>query len=152
MVAGGVPSRFAWSVPSPRKRKAPKKRRPLPPKKKLLATISTSSQAELVSETDTMAESLSQSTSTVSNSKSNRNTKPNETDLEFNAQKKIEDMEQELLKLRQENTELKKKLSEAEKQHEVISAQLFSLERFTSDADINFLYWPSKLRHFPRFI
>ena len=138
VVAGGVPSRFAWSVPSPRKRKAPKKRHPLPPKKKLLTTTSTSSQAELVSETDTIAESLSQSTSTASNSKSNRNTKPNDTDLEFNAQKKIEDMEQELLKLRQENTELKKKLAEAEKQHEVISAQLFSLERFTSDADINF--------------
>ena len=34
--------------------------------------------------------------------------------------------------------ELKKKLDEAEKQHEVISARLFSLERFTSDADINF--------------
>ena len=53
-------------------------------------------------------------------------------------QKKIEDMEQELLKLRQENTDLKKKLDEGEKQHEVISARLFSLERFTLDADINF--------------
>jgi len=85
-----------------------------------------------------MAESLTQSTSTASNIKSNRNTKPNDTDLEFNVQKKVEDMEQELLKRQQENTDLKKKLDEAEKQHEVISAWLFSLERFTSDADINF--------------
>lgn len=55
-------------------------------------------------ETDTMAVSLSQSTSTASNSKSNQNTKPNDTDLEFNLQRKIEDMEQELLKPQQENT------------------------------------------------
>ena len=96
--AGGVPSRFAWSVPSPRKRKAPLERHPLPPKKELFATTSTSSQAELVSKTDTMAESPSESTSTASNSKSNRNTEPNDTDLEFKAQKKIEEMEQELLK------------------------------------------------------
>ena len=89
-------------------------------------------------ETDTMAASLSQSTSTASNSKSNQNTKPNDTDLEFNLQRKIEDMEQELLKPQQENTDLKTKLDEAEKQHKVISARLFSLERFTSDADINF--------------
>ena len=47
-------------------------------------------------------------------------------------------MEKELLKLRQENTDLKKKLDEDEKQHEVISARLCSLKRFTSDADINF--------------
>ena len=138
MVAGGVPSRFAWSLPSPRKRKAPRKRHPQPPKKKLLTTTSTSSEAKLVSETDAMAESLSQSTSTTSNSKSNRNTRPNDTDLDFNAQKKIEDMEQELLKLRQENTELKEKLDEAEKQHKLISARLSFLERVTSDADINF--------------
>ena len=85
-----------------------------------------------------MAESLSQSTSTTSNSKSNRNTRPNDTDLDFNAQKKIEDMEQELLKLQQENTELKEKLDEAEKQHKLISARLSFLERVTSDADINF--------------
>ena len=53
-------------------------------------------------------------------------------------QKKVEDMEKKLLKLRQEHTDLKKKLDEAEKQHEVISARLCSLKRFTSDADINF--------------
>lgn len=47
-------------------------------------------------------------------------------------------MEQELLKLRQENTELEKKLDEAEKQHKAILTRLFSIERFTSDADINF--------------
>jgi len=47
-------------------------------------------------------------------------------------------MEQELLELRQENTELKEKLVEAEKQHQAISARLFSLERFTSDAGITF--------------
>ncbi|XP_074608690.1 uncharacterized protein LOC141863105 [Acropora palmata] len=142
VVAGGIPSRFAWSVHSPRKRKAPPKRHPLPPKKKLFTTTSTSSQAELVSETDAMVESVTQLTSTASNSKSNRNTdlliSNCDTDLEFNVQKKIEDMEQELLKLRQENTGLKKKLDELEKQHEVISARLFCLERFTSDADSNF--------------
>ena len=58
-------------------------------------------------------------------------------------------MEQELLKLRKVNTELKKKLDEGEKQHEAISARLFSLERLCWH---QLLYWPSKLRHFPRFI
>lgn len=45
VVAGGVPSRFAWTVPSQRKRKTPPKRHPMPPKKKLFTTTSTSSQA-----------------------------------------------------------------------------------------------------------
>ena len=85
-----------------------------------------------------LLESLSGSTSTGANSQSNRNNESNDTDLEFNAQKKIEVMEQELLKLRKVDTELKKKLDEAEKQHEAISARFFSLERLTSDADINF--------------
>ena len=67
VAAGCVLSRFAWSVPFPKKRKAPPKRHPLPPKKKLL---------------------LSESTSTASNSKSNRNAEPNDTYLEFNARKK----------------------------------------------------------------
>ena len=80
----------------PEEKKASLERHPLPQKKKLFTTTSTSSQAELVSKTDTMAESLSELTSTASNSKSNRNTEPNNTDLEFNAKKKIEEMEQEL--------------------------------------------------------
>ena len=138
VVPGGVPTRFSWSVPSPRKRKAPPERHPLPQKKKLFATTSTSSHTELASETDITAESLSESTATASNSENNRNTEPNDTGLEFNAPKKIEELEKEVLKLQQENTELKKKLDEVEKQNEAISARLFSLERFTSDADINF--------------
>ena len=138
VVAGGVPTRFSWSVPSPTKRKAPQERQPLPQKKKLFATTSTSSHTELVSETDITAESLSELTASVSNSENNRNAEPNDTGLKFNAPEKIEKLEEEVLKLRQENTELKKKLDELEKQNEAISAQLFSLERFTSDADINF--------------
>ena len=58
-------------------------------------------------------------------------------------------MEQELLNLRQENTELKKKLDEAKKQHEAIFARLFSLERFASDADINFY---TGLRNYATFL
>lgn len=136
VVPGGVPTRFSWSVPSPRKRKAPPERHPLP-QKKLFATTSASSdhtELHVVSETDITAESLSKSTATASN----RNTEPNDTCSELNAPKKIEELEEEVLKLRQENTELKKKLDEVEKQNEAISARLFSLERFTSDADINF--------------
>lgn len=136
VVPGGVPTRFSWSVPSPRKRKAPPERHPLP-QKKLFATTSASSdhtELHVVSETDITAESLSESTATASN----RNTEPNDTCSELNAPKKIEELEEEVLKLRQENTELKKKLDEVEKQNEAISARLFSLERFTSDADINF--------------
>ena len=34
---GGVPSKFDWSGPSPKKRKAPTERQPLPAKKQLLA-------------------------------------------------------------------------------------------------------------------
>ena len=60
---------------------------------------------------------------------SNRNTEPNDTCSELNVPKKIEELEEEVLKLRQENTELKKKLDEVEKQNEAISARLFSLER-----------------------
>ena len=52
--------------------------------------------------------------------------------------KRSRKLEEEKLKLRQQNTELKKKLDELEKQNEAISARLFSLERFPSDADINF--------------
>jgi len=33
---GGIPSKFDWSGPSPKKRKAPTERQPLPAKKKLL--------------------------------------------------------------------------------------------------------------------
>jgi hypothetical protein len=50
----------------------------------------------------------------------------------------MEEMEQELINLRQENTKLRKKLAEAARQQEAISSRLFSLERFTSAADINF--------------
>ena len=124
MVPGGVPTRFSWSVPSPRKRKAPPERHPLP-QKKLFATTSASSdhtELHVVSETDITAESLSKSTATASN----RNTEPNDTCSELNAPKKIEELEEEVLKLRQENTELKKKLDEVEKQNEAISARLFS--------------------------
>ena len=144
VVAGGIPTRFSWSVPSPRKRKAPPERQPLPQKKKLFATTSTSSHSEL-SETDITAESLSESTASVSNSENNRNTEPNDT-----APKKIEELEEEVLKLRQQNTELKKKLNELEKQNEAISARLFSLVRFPSDTQL--LHWPCKLCHFPRLI
>ena len=117
------------------KRKAPPER--LPQKKKLFATTSTSSHTKL-SKTDIMAESLSESTASACNSENNRNTEPKDTGLEFNAPKKIEELEEEVLKLQQGNTELKKKLDELEKQNEAISARLFSLERFPSDADINF--------------
>ena len=89
VVAGGIPSRFPWSVPSQRKRKAPLERHPLPPKKKLFTMTSTSSQAELVRETDAMAESPSQSTSTASTNKSNQKPKLKDTDLEFNAHKTL---------------------------------------------------------------
>ena len=66
------------------KRKAPLERQPLPQKKKLFATTSTSSHNEL-SETDITAESLSESTASASDSENNQNTEPNDT-----APKKIE--------------------------------------------------------------
>lgn len=139
VVPGGVPTRFAWSVPSPRKRKGPPEKHPLP-KKKLFTSASTHTESQ---ETIVTVESLCESTSTSSAliDEPNPNIETNESNVELNAvdyRKQLEEMEQELINLRLENIELKEKLAEGERQQEAISSRLFSLERFKSDADINF--------------
>ena len=139
VVPGGVPTRFAWSVPSPRKRKAPPERHPLPQKKKLFSSASTRTESQ---ETNTAVERVCESTSSVLIDELSQNDEINESNLEPDAvdyrKKVMEEMEQELINLRQENIELKNKLAEGERQHEAISSRLFCLERFSSDADINF--------------
>ena len=84
-------------------------------------------------------ESPSESTSTTPVVESSEIIAPNDNDLELNVfgyREKTEEMEQELINLRRENTELRKKLAEAERQQEAIFSR-FSLERFTSDAGMN---------------
>ena len=137
MVCGGVPTRFAWSVPSPRKRKAPPERHPLPRKKKLFTSAFTRTESQ---ETNTTVESPSESTSTTRVVETSEIIEPNDNDLELNVigyREKTEEMEQELITPRQENIKLRKKLADAERQQEAIFSR-FSLERFTSDADTNF--------------
>ena len=137
VVCGGVPTRFAQSVPSPRKRKAPPERHPLPRKKKLFTSAFTRTESQ---ETNTTVESPSESTSTTRVVETSEIIEPENNDLELNVigyREKTEEMEQELITPRQENIKLRKKLADAERQQEAIFSR-FSLERFTSDAGMNF--------------
>jgi hypothetical protein len=64
-------------------------------------------------------ESLSESTSTSPVVETSEIIEPNDNDLELNVigyREKTEEMEQELINLRQENIELRKKLAEAKRQ------------------------------------
>lgn len=140
---GGVPSRFAWSVPSPRKRKVPTERVSLNtsvPAKKRLSTCTSEASAETVDLGAVAAETVhidSECHLEISSMDSGTS--------EMDHKKRIEEREvqllqaqQELTSLRLENSELKRKLAESASQQEEISSRLFSLDRFTSDADISF--------------
>ena len=118
MVDCGVPTRFPWSVPSPRKGKDPPERHPLPRKKKLF-TVSTHSESQ-------------QPIITVESTLESASSAP------IDCRKTIEQMRQELTNLRQENTQLKRTVDELRRQQEMTSSHLFCLERFQSDVDNNF--------------
>ena len=141
---GGVPSRFAWSVPSPRKRKAPTERVSLNisvPAKKRLSTSTSEASAETVDLGATVAAETVHIDSECHLEISSMDSGTSEMDHK----KRIEELEvqllqaqQELTSLRLENSELKRKLAESASQQEEISSRLFSLDRFTSDTDISF--------------
>ena len=68
-----------------------------------------------------------------------------ESNVEMDQQKKVEDLEARLLEvhkefssLRKKNDELDRKITENQQHQETMSSRLFSLDRFKSDADVNF--------------
>ena len=186
---GCVPSRFAWSIPSPRKRKAPTERLPLPiplSSKKRLFTSHTYAEINIASSavessneifpstsggnetnepgisvekrlitSDTSAE-INIASSAVessyeifpSTSGGNETDEPDisiESNVEMDQGKKVEDLEARLLQsekelaiLRKKNEELERKIIENEQHQETLSSRLFSLDRFKSNADVNF--------------
>ena len=189
LVDGCVPSRFAWSIPSPRKRKAPTERLPLPiplSSKKRLFTSDTSSEINIASSavessneifpstsggnetnepdisvekrlftSDTSSEiniasSAVESSNEIfpSTSGGNETDEPDitvESNVEMDQGKKVEDLEARLLQsekklaiLRKKNEELERKIIENEQHQETLSSRLFSLDRFKSNADVNF--------------
>ena len=141
---GCVPSRFGWSVPSPRKRKAPTERLPLPvSSKKQLFTSDSASEINIASSAVESSDEILPCTSAA-----NKLNEPDisvESNLEMDQGKKVEDLEARLLEaekdlssLRQKNDELERKITENEQHQETMSSRIFSLDRFKSDADVNF--------------
>ena len=98
LVDGCVPSRFAWSIPSPRKRKAPTERLPLPiplSSQKHLFTSNTSSEINIASSAVESSNEIFPSTSGV-----NETNKPDisvESNVEMDQGKKVKDLEARLL-------------------------------------------------------
>ena len=144
---GCVPSRFAWSIPSPRKRKAPTERLPWPiplSSKKQLFTSDTSSEINIASLAVESSNEIFPSTSG-----GNETNEPDisvESNVEMDQGKTVEDLEVRLLQsekelaiLRKKNEELERKIIENEQHQETMSSRLFSLDRFKSNADVNFL-------------
>ena len=128
-----MPSRFAWSVPSPTKIKVPIERVSVPMKKKLFTpevSSETNNEGSTAPETVHVDSGIPDSACQTS---------------EMDQIKRIQELEiqllqaqQELTSLSLENTELKRKLAESASQQEEISSHLFSLNRFKSDTDISF--------------
>ena len=137
LVDGCVPSRFAWSIPSPRKRKAPTERLPLPiplSSKKRLFTSDTSSEINIASSAVESSNEIFPSTSG-----GNETDEPDisvESNVEMDQGKKVEDLEARLLQ--SEKEELERKIIENKQHQETLSSRLFSLDRFKSNADVNF--------------
>ena len=124
---GGVPSKFDWSGPSPKKRKAPTERHPLPEKKKLLTEDNSASVNNEVQET------IEMSASEPSTSLEEDTCKTPDLERQIDEQStKIGELEEELREaeseisnLRRENTELNEKLAECERQQKETSSRLF---------------------------
>ena len=144
---GGVPSKFDWSGPSPKKRKAPTERKPLPVKKKLqLAeeiSFDLSPSASVNNEEEVVEEFVE-----ISANEPSTSLELDPPDLErkiaeqsqkiAELEEKLKQSEDEINNLRRENTELKEKLAECERQQQEISSRLFCVDRFTTDGDISF--------------
>lgn len=145
---GGIPSKFDWSGPSPKKRKAPTERQPLPAKKKLLTEETVEMFAFEPSfevdtcETQDVERQISEQTKQIGELE--EKLKQSESDInnlrrENNEQsEKIGELESEINNLRRENTELNEKLTDFERQQKEMSSRLFCVDRFTTDGDISF--------------
>ena len=141
-----VPSTFGWSVPSPRKRKAPTERLPLPiplSSKKHLFTSDSSSEINIAS---SAVKSLNEIFLIASGG--NETNEPDisvESNVEMDQRKKVEDLEARLLRsekelaiLQKKNKELERKITENEQHQETMSSRLFCLDRFKCDTHVNF--------------
>ena len=136
---GGVPSKFDWSGPSPKKRKAPTERQPLPAKKKLLTEDNVSVNNEVqetiemsASEPSTSFEEDTCKTPGLERQIAEQRTKIGELE------EKLKQAESEINNLRHENTEFNEKLAECERQQKEMSSRLFCVDCFTTDGDISF--------------
>ena len=124
---GGVPSKFDWSGPSPKTRKAPTEWQPLPAKKKLLNEDNSASVNNEVQET------IEMSASEPSTSFEEDTCKTPDLERQIAKQStKISELEEglkqaesEINNLRRENTELNEKLAECERQQKETSLRLF---------------------------
>lgn len=149
VATGSVPSKFAWSVPSPRKRKAPTERiLSGSSKKQLFMSDEHASSSNMEVESVLVVESPREPEASSSiNSESKETSEPvfNSKPSSSGQMKQIKELEaqlliaqQELTSLRLENTELKRKLAESTSQQEAMSSRIFCLDRLKSDADISF--------------
>ena len=142
-----MPSKFDWSGPSPKKRKAPTERKPLPVKKKLqLAeeiSFDSSPSASVNNEEEVVEEFVE-----ISANEPSTSLELDPPDLErkiaeqsqkiAELEEKLKQSEDEINNLCRENTELNEKLAECERQQQEISSRLFCVDRFTTDGDISF--------------
>lgn len=144
-----MPSKFAWSVPSIRKRKAPTERLSSGSSKKQLFTSDEhTSASNMEADSALVVESPCELEATCSiNSESKERSEPdfNSEQSSIDQMKQIEELEaqlsiaqQELTRLQLENIELKRKLAESTSQQEAMSSRIFCLDRFKSDTDISF--------------
>ena len=155
---GGVPSKFDWSGPSPKKRKAPTERQPLPAKKQLLAEDNSHRSDQSASVNSEAQETVEMSACEPSTSFEDDTCKTPDLERQIAEQstkigeleEKLKQAESEINNLRRENIELNEKLAECERQQKEMSSRLFCVDRFTTDGDISFtlvcpvmrLLWP----------
>lgn len=143
---GGVPSKFDWSGPSPKKRKAPTERQPLPAKKQLLAEDNSHRSDQSASVNSEAQETVEMSACEPSTSFEDDTCKTPDLERQIAEQstkigeleEKLKQAESEINNLRRENIELNEKLAECERQQKEMSSRLFCVDRFTTDGDISF--------------
>ena len=143
---GAIPSKFDWSGPSPKKRKAPTEQQPLPAKKKLLAEDNSHRSDQSASVNNEVQENVVMSICEPSTSFEDVTRKTQDLERQIAEQsskigeleEKFKQAESEINNLRHENIELNEKLAECERQQREMSSRLFCVDRFTADGDISF--------------
>lgn len=132
---GGIPSKFSWSIPSPRKRRAPTLRQPSQQQKRKKVK-------EPITEDINLPESAAvQQQEHVSNLPDNVvvvETRNNDVLYVKTLEEKLAKLQHEIEQLRDENSSLKERIAEQDSYVESCAERLFQFERFKSDSDINF--------------